>query len=352
MVIPILGTVSKSWMAETLGVVFDRQYYFDPRHRHAIDLRCNAYLRENLADLNLLFSESNLGRLSFYHPRQVLVGGIQPNMILGMLVGAEFLPQAQMDADISPRPLAGCSAEDLPRCEALLAHAVVQQFEDQFRSIQNDSLGQLEPVPPFFWDASGRAAIHGPLTTAQKLVGESIFAELMTAPEHARSILNWVTEATIGLVRHFAGLAQREITEVHVGECSACMIGAELFSQFVRPAITAIGRALGPVRLHSCGTSDHLLGCFREIEGLHSLDTGGGTSVAGVREVLGDDVRLEIAPLVDDLLGPTHQPLLAWADRVMDQNAGGPLAIVYHLERGYDIRRLGTLQDHIGRQMQ
>jgi hypothetical protein len=126
------------------------------------------------------------------------------------------------------------------------------------------------------------------------------------------------------------------------------MVSEEVFSQFVIPTISRTGRALGPVRLHSCGTSDHLLRCVSEIECLHSLDTGGGTSVAAVREVLGHDLRLEIAPLVDDLLSPTPKSLLAWADHVLGQNAGGPLVIVYHLERGYDLDHLRALQDHIG----
>ena len=46
------------------------------------------------------------------------------------------------------------------------------------------ALGEMAdawPVPPFFWDSSGRAAIHGPLTTAQKLFGESILVDLLTA---------------------------------------------------------------------------------------------------------------------------------------------------------------------------
>jgi hypothetical protein len=264
-----------------------------------------------------------------------------------MLVGAEFFPQEDRDADISPSPLADYDPEELPGPQGLLSHELTCQFDEQLNSIRSDSTCDLVPVPPFFWDDSGRAAIHGPLTTAQKLFGESIFLDLVAMPRRAETILGWIVDATIALVKHYAQIADRQITEVHVGECSACMIGADAFSRFVVPAIRRIGEALGPIRLHSCGTSDHLLNRFTEIEALNSLDTGGGTSVSEVRRVFGAGFRLEIAPLVGDLLSPSCQPLIAWADRVIDQNHGGPLLIVYHLERGYDLDHLRALQEHL-----
>ena len=97
--ITIAGTVSKGWMAHALGVAFDHSYYFDPRKRHAVDLRCNATLRQRFPELGLFYTESNLGRIDYYDSRQVLVGGIQPNMIVGMLLGADFVPADAMDAE-------------------------------------------------------------------------------------------------------------------------------------------------------------------------------------------------------------------------------------------------------------
>ena len=39
--IAISGTLSKGWMAKALGVSFDRDYYFNPDRRYAIDCECN-----------------------------------------------------------------------------------------------------------------------------------------------------------------------------------------------------------------------------------------------------------------------------------------------------------------------
>ena len=45
--ITISGTLSKAWLAKALGVAFDRDYYFDPNRRYAIDSQCNEYAAEH-----------------------------------------------------------------------------------------------------------------------------------------------------------------------------------------------------------------------------------------------------------------------------------------------------------------
>ena len=46
------------------------------------------------------------------------------------------------------------------------------------------------------------------------------------------------------------------------------------FERSVIPYASRLGRELGPVRLHSCGHSNHLLAAIAKIENLGSLDTG------------------------------------------------------------------------------
>jgi hypothetical protein len=373
-IIDFAFTVSKGWMARALGVRFDRDYYMDPLRRQTVDRQCNAYLDEHHADLGLFFTESNLGRRAFYEPKQALVGGIQPNMILGMLVGAEFRPADDKDADISPTPLAAVPTplaavptplaavepDDLPEPRSLLDHPLISLFDEQYGEVarqgtddekpdvpQGDPRPSLVPIPPFFWDASGRAAVHGTLTTAQKLFGEQVLMDVATDPQRVEAVFDWVTDATIALVRHFAMLSQREIDQLHVGECSGCMVSGPVFEQFIVPTLSRYGRELGPVRLHSCGKSDHLLDAMAKVENLGSLDVGGETSMARVRDRFGSDLPVDIAPLVDDLRAPTPDALLGWANRVLDQNAGGRLTFVVHLEEGYPLDNLRALRRHV-----
>lgn len=334
-------------MAENLGVAFDRDYYFDPQRRYAIDSQCNEYAAERFAGMRLFYSESNLGQFDYWDKDQIQIGGIQPNMILGMLLGADFIPQDDKDADITPGCLVGKDPADLPAPESLLDHELVKLFDEQIRRVQGDSPRHIRPIPPFFWDISGRAAIHGVMTSAQKLIGEDIFLDMMTKPQRCLEIMRWIGDAYIVLCRHFSQIADLPVTEVHVGECSACMVGPELIEQFVVPITSMIGEELGPVRLHSCGPSTNHLEAFTGIKYLHSLDVGGDTSIRRVRELFGKEMPISVAPLPLDLSAPGANAVLSWAKRILEENDDGSLQYVYHLESGYNVDTIYALTDFV-----
>jgi hypothetical protein len=220
-------------------------------------------------------------------------------------------------------------------------------FNEQIRQVQADTQKQLHPIPPFFWDLSGRAAIHGVLTSAQKLLGETIFIDLMTKPERCCEILNWIGNAYIVLCRHFSEIADLPISGIHVGECSSCMVSPELIEHFVVPSTSKIGRELGPVRLHSCGPSTMHLKAFSQIENLHSVDFGGDTSIRKAREILGKEMLISVAPLPHDMSAPSTDPILSWARQILEENNGGDLEYIYHLEPGYNIDAIYALTDFV-----
>ncbi len=85
--ISISGTLSKAWMAKELGVEFGRDYYFDPDRRRETDSRCNDYALRRFPGIRLFYSESNLAQIDCWERDQIQIGGIQPNLILGMLLG-------------------------------------------------------------------------------------------------------------------------------------------------------------------------------------------------------------------------------------------------------------------------
>jgi hypothetical protein len=331
-------SVSKAFMAEALGVAFDRAYYFDPWLRREVDARCHRYAEETLQDLDAFYTESNLGRKTWFDRSQALVGGIQPNLILGMLLGAALVPAPGGDADISPACWAAKPVEELPPPDALADHPLIRQFDGQVRAVGRD--GSLTPVPPFFWDASGRAAVHGALTTAHKFLGDQFFIDLLTQPDRARRMMDWITAANVVLVRHFADLCGIGIQGVHVGECASCMVGRGPWEALVVPTLERIGSELGPVRLHSCGRSYHILEAARNVASLSSLDLGGETSLARVRELFGRDLQVSIAPQAKLLTSGSLDELTAWTESVLRDNQGGPLVILYHLEPQYPLATL------------
>ena len=149
------------------------------------------------------------------------------------------------------------------------------------------------------------------------------------------------------LCRHFAQKAGLPITDVHVGECSCCMVSPALMEEFVVPVTSRIAEALGPVRFHSCGTSTHLLEAIAEIDRLHPLDLGSETSIRKAREIFGPEMLITIAPLPHDMSAESTGPILDWAGRVLEENAGGNLACVYHLEPAYNLEAIRSLTDYL-----
>ncbi len=339
------GSLSKGWLAKHLQVTFDRDYYFDPGKRFEIDRQCQDYAARELTDLDAFYTESNLGQSEHFSDTQVLVGGIQPNMILGMLIGAEFVPNASMDADISMTPLKGKDPDQLPKPERLLDHELVRLFDRQIREIQSE--GKLQPIPPFFWDASGRTTTHGTLTTAQKFLGEELCVDLMTAPDNAGRVMDWITESFIVLMKHFSEMGQLPITALHIGECSGCMVNPDLFAQRVVPHASRMAEALGPLRFHSCGCSTHLLEGIKTMANLASLDLGGDTSMARAREIFGPDFPIDVAPMPADFSAESPEPILQWAKQVIQENQGGKLRIIYHLEADYKLDIVRALNDYV-----
>ncbi len=341
--IRIAGSVSKSWLARELDVVFDRAYYFDLERRHACDVRCNEYVANTLGDLNVFYTESNLGRREWYTDKQVLVGGIQPNMIVGMLVGAEFLPADGADADISAKCLAGTPVAALPSPRDVLAHGLVQQWQIEITRLLDGPAGCVQPIPPFFWDASGRAAVHGAVTSGLKFYGDEFLMNLLSEPESSLGIVSWLTEVSAALVDHFSTVGRSPVNGIHVGECAACMLDETSFRRYVVPFASTLGAQFGMLRFHSCGCSDHILDACQEITGLTSLDVGGETSVGRIRAVFGSDFPVGIAPLVEDMRSASSRGIVNWYKRVEEENGDGDLTIGFHCEADYRIENLRVL---------
>jgi hypothetical protein len=208
----------------------------------------------------------------------------------------------------------------------------------------------LRVIPPFFWDTSGRATIHGIVTTSMKFMGPDIFALMLEAPGLVHGVHQWVTDTYAAVIRHFSAAGDLPVTSVHVGECAGTMLGADLYGEFVTPYISQLGRTFGAVRLHSCGNADHILDPVAAVENLTVIDTGSNTSLAAIRALLGPDFAINTFPPVEVLRAEAAPADIAgWLDRILEENQGGPLQIAYHLEPDYNEANCLYLHEELAR---
>ena len=346
--ITIEASVSKGWLHQAAGFIFDNKYYFDPVYRLEQDAMIHRFVKEQFPHYPIYNMEANLMQAKYMRNNHVLVGAIQPNMILAALLGAKFSIFEDKDSDVSGKPLESLSnKDDLPALSEIWNHPLVQDLEQQIKWIA-ETRPDLRAIPPFFWDESGRATIHGIITTSLKLTGDNIMISMLSDPGLAHAVHRWITEAYIALIKHFSGLANLSVTSVHVGECSGPMISADLFDEFIVPYINQLGRELGGVRLHTCGLSDHLLESMAHIENLAVIDVGSDTSLRLIRHLMGHDFMIHVAPPMEHLMGGVPRSrIVEWLDKTLEDNDQGPLQIAYHLEPNYEIDNCLAIHDEL-----
>ncbi|MBR9998774.1 MAG: hypothetical protein KFF73_07375 [Cyclobacteriaceae bacterium] len=332
------ASISKGWIHKWGGFVFDSHYYRHPVYRRLQDNKINEFIRKRFSDFPLYNMEANLMQAAFIDEKQVLVGGIQPNLILARVLGAELICYPDKDADVLGYPLKDISTvNELPSIEMIIDHPYIRELTEQIGQIQY-AHPELDVIPPFFWDRSGRATIHGILTTSLKLIGEKAFLMFMMDPDLIHPVHQWITDVYISLINYFAGRTRFPVNSVHVGECSGTMISNDQFAEFITPYVSQIGKTFGNIRLHSCGPSDHILDAISEIDQLSVIDTGSNTSIAKIRKMMGDDFEINIEPPLKLMLyDATERDILSWLDQILEENRDGPLKLELHIEPDYSI---------------
>jgi hypothetical protein len=346
--ITIQASVSKGWLNKLAGFKFTEEYYFDPLFRLQQDHQMDAFIKEKFPHYPIYNMEDNLMQAEYVSSKQLLIGGLQPNLILGSILGGNLLFFEDKDCDIEGKPLEHLQKfEDLPKLLSLLDTPLVKRFTEQISSIKTNYPG-YKIIPPFFWDSSGRATIHGITTTSLKLLGENIFILMASEPDLVYSIHEWITDAYIILINHFAKLAEIDITSMHIGECSATMLSPKYFDEFNAPYIAMLGDEFENIRLHSCGKSDNLIDSFSKLPNLKSLDVGSGTSIKKIREKFGDRISISTFPSPELLVeGSSKQNVISWVDELISDNRQGDLKISYHIEPDYAVENCLAINDHL-----
>ncbi len=331
--ISALRSVSFGWLHEHGGFEFGEPFFLDPRVRLEREQAMHAFVAQRFPHDPIYSIEAHLVQIEGRLRPVALVGGIQPNLILGAAVGAQLVFARDKDPDMTPAPLAELRSVDRLSEIDWPNTWPVSLFLDQIHTVREAFGDRYSVVPPFFWDTTGRATTHGIITTAQKLMGERIFLEMTDSPELAHEFFRWIVDAYVKLIKLFADAAALEITGLHTGDCSVCMIAPDQFAEFVLPHLNEFSGRLGALRLHSCGMSDHLLDVFRGVENLASFNVGGNTSVAKIRERFGP-VRIDLIPDTQLLTVGTPDDVDAWVRRCVEENGDGELEFQYHLDLG------------------
>lgn len=267
------------------GLELSERYYLDPFYRLQEDKRVAKWAREHYANYDV-FIES--GEFAASAPPVVRVGGLQPYLIISALFGAEIHFWGDHEPSIIKEPLQEVTDLSSIKIPDFQEHPLIKQLLGQVKEAQKTCRGQIFINPPFFWDDSGWAFIHAPFTTAYKLRGENFFIELYTNPKGVHHLIDIAFEITSSLIDLFATTSERNIIGIHLGDCSASLVSAKHYREYAIPALERMTDRYGPGRLHSCGSSTHLLTTFRDIHGIQEFQLGWDTDLKAARMYLGN----------------------------------------------------------------
>jgi len=331
------GSAAIGWLHKQMGLTCTDSFYYDPDSHYKEVCDIQDYLANTYPDYEINFFESNLVQTEFWEREQIVIGGIQPNMIFGVGVGSKFVIPGDKDPDIEITPLKELTEDGLKKLKDTDWENTypINYFLKQIDEMQA-KYGDSRPIiPPFFWDPSGRATIHGVITTGQKFMGERLYLEMVDNPKFVHDFLGWIADTYVKLCKLFADKVGLDITEVHVGECSGCLLGPEQFEEFAVPHTQRIIDALGTGRSHSCGLSNHLIEPFALFKNVNCFNTGSFTSVEQIREECGDDLKIEVSPDAQMFCFGTTKEMEDWIDLTLKENEDNPLGFVYHMDQGY-----------------
>ena len=350
--VSVLGSVSFGWLHDEGGFVVDEPFFMEPLVRREREAAMHAFVARRFPRDPVYNIEAHLVQVEGRRCPVILVGGIQPNLILGAAVGARFVFYGDKDPDMTQSPLKDITSLEplwkinwastwpislfLEQIERLRREEAVSAAHAEGGNADRSASGGAQPpviIPPYFWDTTGRATTHGIVTTAQKLMGERVFLEMVDNPSFVHEFLDWIVDAYVKQIHLFAAAAGLPVTGLHTGDCSVCMIGPRQFEEFVLPHLNDFARRVGPLRLHSCGTSDHLLDTFQHVAGLASLNVGSNTRVAAIRERFGP-MRIDLIPDTQLLTSGKPADVEAWVRRSVEENGDGRLEFQYHLDAG------------------
>ena len=346
-----MGSVGIDVMARAGGFVFDREYYFDPEHRWEQDKQIARWVERRFAPYPVFNAEAMLVQPDHQPIGFRQVGGLQPNLILGAVAGAELVFFEDQDPDITPCPLKGLNADGLAELQAIRwdRQEPIATFLTQIDTLKARHGGRADVFPPMFWDRSGRAAVHGPVTTAFKLMGEDFYMALFDDFEFAMAFLTWIADAYVTLIHLFSRRAELPITGIHIGECAGCMISPQQWAQAVIPAMNRMVDACGPVRIHSCGNSDHILPPMATVNNLAVLNVGTGTNIATCRRLVGADVPIHVMPDAQLLCLGTPEQLSDWVAQSLAENGPGTLEFQFHVDAAVPMENIAAIFDTLAR---
>jgi len=271
-----------------IGTSYGGKFYFDPGYRAEVDRAEQRFLFDILGQFGIGSKEPEPSSNLF----------IQPIDLIKATQGADIHCPADATFETHGHPWAGKSAAEISQISA--SDAAEHPFVDKLLKQYGEMRLMYGESADIFGIKSGLMGIHSPYTTAHQLIGEELFYLMIDDPEAVRKIFVKIWEIYNAVFSRLASQLKIAFpTRIHLGDCSACMLSKENYSEIVLPVNRKIAEDFQSMSYHSCGASTHLLSAFSELPLLSSIELGPGTYFARAVKLM---PVTAMSPLIDPVI--------------------------------------------------
>ena len=277
--LPVDVVFHPSWWNKHVGIVFDQDFFYDPRRRVSDEQLMEKTLHERFADCGLgLHHAEERPEIGAVH--------LAAGYLLSEMLGCEI----EYGANTAP--------------QVLCAHREELTIDEEapFRSPAFKRLQKLiEQLKAKYGYVTGDINWGGVLNLALDVKGESILMDMMLDPEATKAYfaqIGRVVERFFNYIRSETGTTSISVNRIarllddpvyiH-SECSHTMISEFDYEDQLLPIDIAWSEKYQPYGIHYCGKDPHRHAAqFAQIKNLSFLDLGWGGDVATLRQMLPD----------------------------------------------------------------
>jgi uroporphyrinogen-III decarboxylase len=295
------------WWHKNHGIVYGRDYYYDPEYRVRTQLKMARILHDQFGDVGLGNPDPQ--------PRPLIGFGM---VMLPAVFGCEIVFEEEALPWAMPLNLEKSDCDKLVKPDLTKVEPMVSMLK------------QIDYLKAKYGQVVGDINTTGVQNLALKLRGDSLYIDYFDDPDFAHRLLKFCTECIIDLWRliyPITGSGGVDVTPMSdpkvyvVPNCTVEQISGDTYQEFGLPYDTLLAQACHPFGVHHCGSVDPVIEHYARIPNLVFMEAGFGSDFAAARKALGPQVAFNarISPVL--MKNGTPEEVAAAVKDAIDQGA-------------------------------
>ncbi len=282
--IPVDIVFHPNWWNKNYGIVFDKDFFYDPNQRVKQEQKMRSVLYERFGDLKLGEKDPK--------PRPV-IGGV--NLAAGFIVSEILGCEVEYCEDASPEvKTAYINDKDISTIKK------IKLFETP---VMKDLIKLMDTLEADYGYLEGDINFGGVQNIALDLRGEELFIDYYQNPKLVTELLENVSKIILDFVSYIKTRTNTSSISVNrviksinsditmTSNCTTTMVSKEIYDKFLFKHDDSLGKVLPPFAIHHCGNDmEKVASSYNRVSNTVLFDVGWGSDVASCRRAIPDKI--------------------------------------------------------------